>query len=135
MEPINQTPPTSPSGSPYELRDIIEPLYRSRFWMQLLGVMLILTGLLTALSIIGIVVAWIPVWAGVALFQAASAAKRGYESSSEADIKQTMNKLRTYFLISGIMTLLYVLFMVATMLLGFGGAMMGMDGMGSMSGY
>ncbi|HSH49014.1 MAG TPA: DUF5362 family protein, partial [Halomonas sp.] len=124
----------SPS-SPFALRDIIEPLYRSRFWMQLLGVMLILTGVLTAISVIGLVVAWIPVWAGVALFQAAGAAKRGYENHSEDDIKQTMAKLRTYFLISGIMTLLYVLFMVATMLLGLGGAMLGMDGMSGMGGY
>lgn len=126
----NIAPPSAPPTSPYALRDIIEPLYRSRFWMQLLGIMLILTGVLTAISIVGLVVAWIPVWAGVALFQAAGAAKRGYENHSEDDIKQTMGKLRTYFLISGIMTLLYVLFMIAGMLFGLGGAMMGMDGMG-----
>lgn len=129
------TPSPSPSDSPYALRDIIEPLYRSRFWMQLLGIMLILMGALTAISIIGLVVAWIPVWAGVALFQAAGAAKRGYENHSEDAIKQTMGKLRTYFLISGIMTLLYVIFMVAGLLFGLGGAMLGMDGMSGMGGY
>lgn len=134
MEPDTRTPSASPA-SPFGLRDIIEPLYRSRFWMQLLGVMLILTGLLTALSIVGIVVAWIPVWAGVALFQASGAAKRGYENNSESDIKQTMAKLRTYFLISGIMTLIYVLFMVASMVLGLGSVMMGMEGMSGMDGY
>lgn len=134
MDPTTQ-PSASPTTSPYALRDIIEPLYRSRFWMQLLGIMLILMGVLTAISIIGLVVAWIPVWAGVALFQAAGAAKRGYENHSEDAIKQTMGKLRTYFLISGIMTLLYVLFMVAGLLFGLGGAMLGMDGMSGMGGY
>lgn len=135
MEPDTQTPPTTPPTSPYGMRDIIEPLYRSRFWMQLLGVMLILAGLLTALSIVGVIVAWIPVWAGVALFQAAGAAKRGYEDHSEKDVKQTMAKLRTYFLVSGIMTLVYVLFMIASMVLGLGAGMMGMEGMSGMDGY
>ena len=47
-----------------DVRTIIEPLHRAKFWMQLLGVVMILYGVLIALSIVGLIVAWIPIWAG-----------------------------------------------------------------------
>ncbi|WP_051234296.1 DUF5362 family protein [Halomonas halocynthiae] len=135
MEPVNQTPPTPPVDSSYVLRDFIEPLYRSRFWMQLLGVMLILQGVFIGISIIGLVVAWIPVWAGVVLFQATGAIRRGYEANDQYDIKHTMSKLRTYFLISGIMVLTYLVLIAGSFLLFGAGAIMGLGGMSSMHGY
>lgn len=114
-------------GTPHEtpLRDLIEPLVRGKFWMQLIGIMLIISGVLTALSIIGIIVAWIPIWAGVVLMQAAGAAQRAYESPDAEAIKYTLGRLRIYFTIFGVLLLIYLILMVLGMLFGIGAGLMG----------
>lgn len=107
------------------LRDMVEPLYRGKFWMQLTGVMLILSGVLTALSIVGLIVAWIPIWAGWVLMQAAGAAARVFESGDPRDMKFALGKLKTYFTIFGVLILIYLVIAVGGMLFG----VVGMTGM------
>ena len=107
------------------LRDMVEPLYRGKFWMQLTGVMLILSGILTALSIVGLIVAWIPIWAGWVLMQAAGAAGRVFESGDARDMKFALGKLKTYFTIFGVLILIYLLLAVGGMLFGAVGLMSG----------
>ncbi|WP_018868833.1 MULTISPECIES: DUF5362 family protein [unclassified Thioalkalivibrio] len=118
---MNET--TSTTG----VRELIEPVYRGKFWMQLIGVMLILSGVLTALSIIGIIVAWIPIWAGVVLMQAAGSFARAYERDDELEAKNAMGRLRTHFTIMGVLLLVYILLMVLGFLFGIGAGMMGMS--------
>jgi len=100
------------------LRDLIEPLYRGKFWMQLTGIMLIFSGILTVLSIVGLIVTWIPIWAGWVLMQAASAAGRVFESGDQRDMKLSLGKLRTYFTIFGVLILIYLAIAVGGMLFG-----------------
>jgi hypothetical protein len=114
------------------LRDLIEPLHRGKFWMQLTGVMLILSGVMTALSIIGLVVAWIPIWAGVVLMQAAGSASRVYTSGDPGEMKIAMGKLKTYFTIFGVLILIYLLLAVGGMILGMAGMSGMMQGVGGM---
>ncbi|MFC2990604.1 MULTISPECIES: DUF5362 family protein [Halomonas] len=109
------------------LRDLVEPLYRGKFWMQLTGVMLILSGVLTAISIVGLIVAWIPIWAGWVLMQAAGAAGRVYESGDPSDMKLALAKLKTYFTIFGVLILIYLVIAVGGMMFGAVG-MLGMSG-------
>jgi len=118
---------TSTTTSP--VQPMMEPLYRSKFWMQLIGVMMILSGVLTALSIIGIVIAWIPIWAGVVLMQAAGAVHRAYNSGEANEASYAMGKLRTYFTIFGVLMLIYIILFVIGMLFGIGAGMMGMGNM------
>jgi hypothetical protein len=108
------------------IQSVIEPLYRSKFWMQLIGVMMILSGVITALSIIGIVVAWIPIWAGVVLMQAAGAVHRAYNGGESNEATYAMGKLRTYFTIFGVLMLIYIILFIVGMLFGIGAGMMGM---------
>ena len=110
-------------------QSMVEPLYRSKFWMQLIGVMMILSGVLTALSIIGIVIAWIPIWAGVVLMQAAGAVHRAYNSGEANEATYAMGKLRIYFTIFGVLMLIYIFLCVIGMLFGVGAGMMGMGNM------
>ena len=49
------------------------PLYNAKGWMKFVGVLSIIYGVLVALSIIGILIAWLPIWIGILLFQSASA--------------------------------------------------------------
>ncbi|WP_018871642.1 DUF5362 family protein [Thioalkalivibrio sp. ALJ16] len=110
-------------------RELIEPLVRGKFWMQLIGVMLILSGVLTALSIVGIIVAWIPIWAGVVLMQAAGATQRAFDSGDALELKYALGRLRIYFTIFGILLLIYLILMVLGLIFGIGAGMMGIGGM------
>ncbi|MCL7744772.1 DUF5362 domain-containing protein [Guyparkeria hydrothermalis] len=112
------------SSSAADARSIIEPLYRGKFWMQLIGVMMIIYGVITALSIVGIIIAWIPIWAGVVLMQAAGAVHRAYTSNEPQEASYAMGKIRIYFTIFGVLTLLGLIMMVVSMIFGVG--MMGM---------
>ncbi len=47
---------------------------QSKGWLKFLGVLSIIGGVLSALTIVGILVAWLPIWMGVLLFQAGSQA-------------------------------------------------------------
>lgn len=114
------------------IRPVIEPLLRGKFWMQLIGVILIIHGLLTALSIIGLVVAWIPIWAGIVLMQAASAIQRAHDSDDQGEATKAMGKLKLYFTIFGVLTLIILIFMIVSIVFGLGMGMMGMEAMSDM---
>ena len=116
-----------------DLKQLIEPLYAGKFWMQLVGVMLIISGVLTALSIVGIIICWIPIWAGISLMQAAGSVDQAYSSGSTDAAVTAMRRLKTYFTIFGVLTLVYLAFVVLGMLFGMGAGMMG-GGMGGMGG-
>lgn len=122
----------SGAGGSDSFKTIIEPLHAAKFWMQLIGVMLIISGILTALTIIGIVICWIPIWAGIVLMQAASSLDVAYQESSADAAGLAMRRLKTYFTIFGILTLVYVAITVIGMLFGLTAGMMGAVQMGGM---
>lgn len=110
-----------------DIRTVIEPLHRGKFWMQLLAVVSILYGVLLALTIVGLIVAWIPIWAGVALMQAAGASSRAFQSGDALEMKHAMGKLKTYFTIFGVLMLISIILMVVAMIFGIGAGLMGME--------
>jgi len=112
------------------VRELIEPLYRGRFWMQLIGIMLIVSGVITALSIIGIIIAWIPIWAGVVLMQAAGATQRAYSGEDLLEVKHALGRLRIYFTIFGVLLLIWLLLMIVSAVFGVGAGLMGAGGVG-----
>lgn len=77
--------------------------------MKLIGIMNIISGALQALTIIGIVIAWLPIWIGVLLFQSAGAIEQAYEANSKAAMMTSLSKLKTYFIIMGILTLIGII--------------------------
>lgn len=109
-------------------QSIIEPLYRGKIWMQILGVVSIISGILTALSIVGLIIAWLPIWAGVVLMQAAGATDRAYHGNESTEANTAMSKLRLYFLLMGVTMIVGFVFGLIGSLLGVGA----MTGMGAM---
>lgn len=109
------------------------PLYQSKGWMKLLAIVFIISGALIALSIIGIIIAWVPIWIGVVLFQAASATEQAYNSGSSDAMLLAQNKLKSYFTIMGVFTLiiviLYALMIVWALFFGGMAIMESMSGM------
>ena len=101
---VTQSPPPE-----MPIKGITLPLFQSKGWMRFLGVMAILEGILAAMSFVGIVVAWLPIWMGVLLFQAAGDVERAYLSGEGALLENANRRLKTYFILRGVSILLEIL--------------------------
>lgn len=104
------------------VRELSTPLAAGKGWMKLLGIVFIIQGVLAAITIIGIIVAWLPIWIGVLLLQSAGAIEQAQATGDEVQFRRSMDKLRTYFVILGILILISIVLMVLGL---FSGAMLG----------
>jgi len=101
-----------------DIRTLSSTLYPARNWMKLVGVLSIIYGALTALTIVGIVIAWLPIWMGVLLFQAASSLERATLMESADELSMALAKIRTYFTIMGVLTLIGLVLAIIGILMG-----------------
>ena len=62
--------------------------------------------MLTALTIVGIVVAWIPIWGGIALYQAASAVEDAMITRESDTLVRALSKVGLYFKLRAVTSLL-----------------------------
>jgi hypothetical protein len=88
------------------IKELSLPIYQSRGWMKLLGVMSIIGGALMVFTIVGIVICWLPIWLGVLLFKAGSAVEGAQLNGDKAKLVESLEKLKTYFVINGVLTLI-----------------------------
>jgi hypothetical protein len=88
------------------IKDASLPLYESRNWIKLLGIVSIVQGALAALTLVGIIIAWLPIWMGVLLIQAANAADLAGKTGLSSELKKANSSLKTYFIINGVMVLI-----------------------------
>ncbi len=111
-------PPTGPPSSPGMLRvqDAARPLFEAKGWMKLLAVLSIVGGALYALSIVGIIVAWLPIWIGVLLWKAAAAVENAHATGSAEEFLTSQAKLKTLFTIYGVVTLVGLILAVIAIL-------------------
>ena len=93
-------------------------------WLKFLGVVNIIMGVMVALSIIGIIVAWLPIWLGVLLFQAGNQITEARVTRNNFHLVEMMRKFKMYFMIQGILLLLSLIFAVIGFL-SFGAALIG----------
>ena len=96
-------------------------------WLKLLGVMSIVMGVLTAITIVGILIAWLPIWMGVLLFQAGSQITEARVSRNYQHLVEMMRKFKTYFMIQGILLIVGLALSIISFLIS-GAAMMSMFG-------
>ena len=75
-------------------------------WMKFMGIVTIIGGCLQALSIVGLVIAWLPIWMGVVLTKAGSKAGEYADKGDFASLEGMTGQLKTYFTISGIMIII-----------------------------
>ena len=71
-------------------------------WLKFLGIINIISGALTALSLVGIIIAWLPIWLGVLLIQAGNRASNAQIQNDPEELVPMMEKLRLYFILQGI---------------------------------
>ena len=104
------------------IRDLSLPLASGKGWVKFVGIFNIILGALQALSIIGILWAWIPIWQGV-LLQAGGAVERAQMAGDESALRMALDKLRVYFVVQGVLFIIS-LALIALMFVVFFGMIM-----------
>jgi hypothetical protein len=94
------------------VRELARPISESSFWLKLLGVLSIISGVSLIFSLVGILVCWLPIWQGVLLFRAGSAATDAARNGVRYDLFKSLESLKTYFVLNGFLALLGILITV-----------------------
>jgi hypothetical protein len=104
------------------VRELGLPIYQSKGWLKFLGVLSVLQGVMIALSIIGIIIAWLPIWIGVVLYQSATTIETAHVTGNQEMLRRALEKLKLYFTIQGIMTLIGIIIGAMALTMGVLGA-------------
>ncbi|MBU2706367.1 DUF5362 domain-containing protein [Zooshikella marina] len=108
------------------------PIFQCKGWLKLIGILSIVGGVVTALSIVGIVIAWLPIWQGVLLYQSASAIEEAKHNESKEALLKSLNKIKVYFIIMGVLMLIWLIFVALAVVFGGLGIFMNMAQMQGM---
>jgi len=96
---------------------VMRPLDAAAGWMKLIGTVSIISGVLTALTIVGLLFAWLPIWLGILTRKAAVQAQVAYASGDENAAIASTDSLRTIFKIQGILLLIGLVFWVVMLII------------------
>ncbi len=99
-----------------QTRETSAPLYEARNWMKLLAVASFLAGLWLVASLVGIVVAWLPLWAGILILQSARAAEKAHLEGDQLSLIRSLSKLKTCFTLLGALCVLLVVILTVFLL-------------------
>ncbi len=92
-----------------DLRTVTLPLYEAKRWMKFLGGALVGIGVFYALTIVGLLIAWLFLWLGMLLRQASSQIDSAFPQGEEVPLSIAFEKLRRFFVVSGIAMLVYLI--------------------------
>jgi len=98
-------------------------------WMKLLALTMFGLSVLLCFTIVGLLVAWLPLWQGINLWSAANLAKQAVYTGSEHDLLQALDKIRRSFTIGFFLIVVLGIFYLILTVVG-----MMMNGMGALSG-
>ena len=112
------------------IRDLSMPLASGKGWVKFVGIVDIVIGALQAMSVIGILWAWIPIWQGVLLLQCGGAIERAQMAGDESALRLALDKLRVYFIIQGVLMIIGFALMALMFTLFFGVIMAVVSGHG-----
>jgi hypothetical protein len=109
--PVN-VPPVPAQQDTRLIQELSAPIYQARGWLKFLGVLSIIGGIGQALSIVGILVAWLPIWMGVLMFQAGSSIDSASLFGDKFAFLRSLGNLKTYFVLQGILVLIGIILAV-----------------------
>ena len=96
------------TGGNLTVMNVMKPLSDAAGWMKLLAVLSIISGIFIALTIIGLLIAWLPIWIGVLLLRAANDSQNAVRTGGEVEAVSATSNLSTIFKIYGIITAIYL---------------------------
>jgi hypothetical protein len=94
-----------------------------RGWIKFLAIVWIVSGGIYALTIVGMVIAWIPIWLGIVLLRLSNNCKEIAEGGFES-LGNMFSSLKTFFLLTGIFTIITIVLSIIWAII-FGIAMVG----------
>ena len=97
------------------VKEISLPLYNSKGWIKLLGILMLVYGILVALSIVGLLIAWLPIWLGILLIQTSSKIQQAQNSGNKIALMNAQKSLSTYFTVYGALALVGIIISVVVM--------------------
>ena len=95
-----------------EIRVLLGSLIENSFWLKIVGVFSILIGVFYCLTIVGLVIGWLPIWLGVLLWSSAKRLDAVKEFDEPKDAVESIEKISLFFKICGVVTLIYGVFLV-----------------------
>ena len=102
-----QQPPAAPAApaEPSGLQ-IVRPLYNAKGWLKLLGVLAIIGGIFYCITIVGIIIAWLPIWMGVLAVQSSNRYAQAIDRNDPNAAMEACRKLQTIITIQGVLALI-----------------------------
>jgi len=91
------------------VREVSLPLFSSKGWIKFLGILMIIYGVFIAMTIVGIIIAWLPIWLGVLLNQTANRIEQAQASGDIMAMVRSQNSLSTYFTVYGVLALIGII--------------------------
>jgi len=85
-------------------------------WLRFLGIVSIISGVISFLSIFGIFIAWLPLWQGFLLLNSANKADRYVQEKNEIQLRETLKPIKTYFVIQSIVVGLSIIFSIVAVI-------------------
>ena len=105
-------------GVDFTAQSIRENVRGSKGWLKFLGILSIIQGSLAALSIVGIIFAWMPIWLGVLMVKAGGRAGDYAERGDPGALASYTKQLSTLFKIMGIVTIISFVLGVLSAIIG-----------------
>jgi hypothetical protein len=110
--------PAQPAPVQYDQRTVQElsvPIHEAKGWLKFLGVLSIIAGAGQALSLVGILWAWLPIWMGILMFQAGSNIESAAQFGDKYAFLRSMGSLKTYFVLQGVLTLISIILVISAL--------------------
>ena len=85
------------------LARLLFPASEAKSWLKFIGAVCIALGALQALTIFGLVVAWLYIWLGVLLWQAGDRAGMAAQLNDAGLLEQYLQKIKTIVVIVGVL--------------------------------
>jgi hypothetical protein len=102
-----------------QARRVSVPLAAVAGWMKLLAVLTVASAVVSVIaSLWSLLFVWLPIWSSVLLYAAATRVTSANSTGSEAELVAALDRLRLYFLITGVVALIGLVLVVVAMFSG-----------------
>jgi len=106
------------------VKEVSNPIFNNKFWVKFLGILMLIYGIFMALSIVGLLIAWLPIWLGILLMRTASNIEQAQILGNKFALIKAQQSLSTYFTIYGVLAMVGLIFTVVFMIVFFATGMM-----------
>ncbi len=80
-------------------------------WIKFLGIAYIISGGISALTVFGIIIAWLPIWIGIILLKASNSTSEVGAGKTES-LGDMMGSMKTFFILSGVLMIISTVFSI-----------------------